>query len=151
MSEISVNITKEFLNELNAATQKILQQYKLNNTDLQKSIDWQYSNDVFTLIANDYFEYVSTGRRPRAKKVPVEDIIKWMKKKGISPNAGQSYNQVAFAITEAIYKNGIKAKNYINPVIDVTTELMSEDIATQLSEDIATAIANDLSFTIGNQ
>ena len=150
MPEVSINITKELLNELNAATQRILQQYKLGNSDLIKSIEWQYSKDVFTLIANDYFQYVSTGRRPRARKVPVEDLIKWMKRKGITPRAGSTYNQTAFAISEAIYKNGIKAKNYINPVIDVTTELMTEDIATQLSEEIATTIADDLTITLGN-
>ena len=145
---INVEINKELLNELNIATAKILQSKRLSGTDLIKSVDWQYKNDMFVLIANDYFEYVSTGRRPRARKVPVEDLIKWMKKKGIAPRAGQSYNQVAFAIADAIYKNGIKAKNYINPVIDVTTTLASEELAEQLSEDIATEIAKDLTITI---
>ena len=145
---ITVDVNNQFLAELNIATAKILQRYKLTGTDLIKSIDWQYKNDMFVLIANDYFEWVSTGRRPRARKVPVEDIIKWMKKKGIAPRAGQTYNQVAFAIVDAIYKNGIKAKNYINPVIDVTSELTSEEIATELSEQIATEIANELTFTL---
>lgn len=145
---IRVDVNKQFLQELNIATSKILQRYKLSGTDLIKSLDWQYKNDMFILIANDYFEYVSTGRRPRARKVPVEDIIKWMKKKGIAPTQGKTYNQVAFAIVDAIYKNGIKAKNYMNPVIDVTTTLTAEELAEQLSEDIATQIAEDLTTTL---
>ena len=146
---VKVSVDTELLNELNLATQKVLQQYKLGGSDLSKSIEWQYKNDVFTLIANDYFQYVSTGRRPRARKVPVEDILKWMKTKNISPRAGQTYNQTAYAIVEAIYKNGIKAKNYMNPVIDVTTELMADSIGDNLAEQIATQIAEDLTFTIG--
>ena len=144
---VEIEIDKAFLKELNAATVRILTQKKLGSTDLAKSIDWQYKNDVFVLIANDYFEYVSTGRRPLARKVPVEDIIKWMKKKGLSPRNGD-YNSSAFAIVDAIYKNGIKAKNYMNPVIEISTTLASEEISTTLSEAICTEIANDLTITI---
>lgn len=146
MAEIDIN--KAFLEELNTATERVLQMYKLGGSDLASSIDWQYKDNMFVMIANDYFTYVSTGRRPRARKVPVEDIIKWMKKKGIAPRPGQTYNQVAFAIVDKIYKTGIKAKNYINPVIDVTTEMMTEEISESLSEQIATEIADDLTFTL---
>jgi len=144
---ITVDVNQQFLNELYVATAKVLQIYKLGGTALIKSIEWQYKNEMFVLIANDYFEYVSTGRRPRARKVPVEDIIKWMKKKGIAPRGG-NYNQAAFAIVDSIYKNGIKAKNYINPVIEVTTELTSNELATELSEAIATQIAEDLTVIL---
>lgn len=145
---IEVTASKEFLHELATATQKVLAYYKLGNSDLSKSIEYKFNKDVFILIANDYFTFVSTGRRPRARKVPVEDLIKWMKKKNISPRLGQTYNSVAFAMAEKIYKTGIKAKNYINPVIDVTTEMMTDDISDTLSEEIATVIANDLTFSI---
>jgi len=145
---VEVVVTKELLAELELATKKVLSQYKLAGSDLSKSVEYVYRNDVFVLLANDYFTYVSTGRRPRARKVPVEDLIKWMKRKGINPKAGQTYNQVAYAISESIYKSGIKAKNYINPVVDVTTDIISEDLATDLSEQIAAEIANDLTFTL---
>lgn len=145
---IEVIVTKELLSELEVATQKVLAQYKLAGSDLSKSIEYVYRNDVFVLLANDYFTYVSTGRRPRARKVPIEDIIKWMKHKGIAPKSKQTYNQVAYSIVESIYKSGIKAKNYINPVTEVTTDIISEDIAITLSEQIATEIANDLTFTL---
>lgn len=145
---IEVKVTSKLLEELNLATEKVLSQYKLSGSELQSSIEFTYKNDVFVLLANDYFQNVAYGRRPRARKVPVEDLIIWMKKKGISPKPGQTYNSVAFAISESVYKTGIKARNFINPVIEVTTDIISEDLANTLSEDIATEIANDLTFTI---
>jgi hypothetical protein len=146
---VEIEVTKELLLELQLATQKVLQQYRLGGSDLIKSIEYTYKDNVFVLVANDYFTYVSTGRRPRARKVPIEDLLKWMKDKGLRPKAGQTYNQLAFAIQDAIYKNGIKAKNYINPVMDVTTDIISEDFAENLSEQICTEIAEDLTFTLG--
>jgi len=140
-------ITKELLAELQLATQKVLAQYKLQGSDLSKSVEYVYKNDAFVLLANDYFQSVAFGRRPRARLVPAEDLIKWMKKKGIAPRNG-SYNSVALSIQQSIFKNGIKARNYINPVIDSTTDIIAEDLATTLSESIATEIAKDLTFTI---
>jgi len=144
---IEIDVTNELLLELEVATQKVLALYKLGGSALQKDMEYIYRNDSFVLLAYDYFTYVSTGRKPRARKIPVMDIIKWMKKKGISPKGGD-YNSAAFAITESIYKTGIKAKNYINPVTEVTSELASEALTEQLATDIATQIAQDLTFTL---
>jgi hypothetical protein len=144
---IEVEISKALLQELNIATQKILTIYKLQNSDLYKSIEWDYKNDQFVLLANDYFQSVAFGRQPHARLVPVEDLIKWMKKKGIAPRHG-TYNSVAYLIQQSIYRNGIKARPFVNPIEDVTTDLISEDLAINLSEIIATTIAQDLTFTI---
>jgi len=143
---IEVNVTKELLNELQLATQKVLAQYKLAGSDLSKSVEFVYRNDVFVLLANDYFMEVAFGRKRGARLVPIENLIKWMKRKGISPKG--SYNSSAYAIQQAIFRNGIKARNFTNPVMDVTTEIISEDLATDLSEQIATEIATDLTITI---
>lgn len=147
---IEIRVDKALLDELKLATEKVLAQYKLSGSELQQSIEYVYRDDVFVLLANDYFQNVAFGRRPRARKVPVEDLIIWMKKKGIAPRPGQTYNSTAFAIAESIYKNGIKARNFVNPVIEVSTDIISEDLAETLSEDIATEIAKDLTFTLGN-
>jgi len=144
---IEIEIRQELLNEMKTATQKVLALYKLQGSAMQKTLEFEYKNDSFVLLANDYFTYVSTGRRPRARKIPVMDIIKWMKAKGISPRGG-NYNSVAYAIVESIYKTGIKAKNYINPVTEVTSDIASLGLAEQLSEDIASEIATDLTTTL---
>jgi hypothetical protein len=144
-----VNVTQELLNELATATELILSQYKLGNSDLAESIEYVYKDNFFVLLANDYFQYVAYGRPKKARKVPVEDLIKWMKKKGISPRGGD-YNSAAFMIQRSIYENGIKARPFVNPIVETTTEIISEDLANDLSEQIATEIANDLTMTIGN-
>ena len=144
---IEIEITKSLLQELAMATQKILTIYRLQNSDLYKSIEWDYKNDQFVLLANDYFQSVAFGRQPHARLVPVEDLIKWMKKKGIAPRHG-TYNSVAYLIQQSIYRNGIKARPFINPIEDVTTDMISEDLAINLSEIIATTIAQDLNINI---
>ena len=144
---IEVEITKSLLQELAMATQKILTIYRLQNSDLYKSIEWDYKDDQFVLLANDYFQNVALGRPAHARLVPAEDLIKWMKKKGIAPRHG-TYNSVAYLIQQAIYRNGIKARPFVNPIEDISTDLISEDLATTLSEEIATTIAEDLNMKI---
>lgn len=137
-----VNVTKELLNELRLAAVKVMDSYKLNNSNVEKSIEYEYSNDQFVLLANDYFTYIDTGRKPKARKVPVEDLIKWMKRKGITPKARESYNSIAYAISQSIYKSGIKAKPFINPIVDITSDIIADTIAEQLSFDICDDIVN---------
>jgi hypothetical protein len=144
---VELKISKALLKELELATEKILAQYKLYDSELSRSIEYQYRNDSFVMLANDYFQYVASGRPPRARKVPVEDLIKWMKRKGIAPSKGD-YNATAFAIQQAIYKNGLKPRPFVNPIIETDLDIISEDFAYELSEDIALLIAEDLTFTL---
>jgi hypothetical protein len=144
---VEIEITKALLEELVLATQKILSFYKLQRSDLYKSIEFIYKNDQFVLMANDYFENVAFGRLPRARLVPVEDLIKWMKKKGIAPRNG-TYNTVAYLIQQSIYRNGIKARPFVNPIIEVSTEIISEDLANILTENIETEIAEDMTMLL---
>lgn len=144
---VELKISKALLKELELATEKILAQYKLYDSELSRSIEYQYRNDSFVMLANDYFQYVASGRPPRARKIPVEDLIKWMKRKGIAPSKGD-YNATAFAIQQAIYKNGLKPRPFVNPIIETDLDIISEDFAYELSEDIALLIAEDLTFTL---
>lgn len=144
---VELKISKALLKELELATEKILAQYKLYDSDLSRSIEYTYKDNIFIMLANDYFQYVARGRQPKARKVPVEELIKWMKKKGIAPKKG-NYNATAFAIQQTIYKNGLKPRPFVNPIIAVDLEIISEDIAYELSENIALTIATELTFTL---
>lgn len=62
--------------------------------------DW-----IFTLWYNDYMQYIESGRRAGARKVPVDALRKWAVKKGIPTD-----NRVIYAIRESIYRNGIPAR-----------------------------------------
>ena len=147
---IEIQVSKAMLDELLTATKQIMLMYNsLNNSDLVKSLEWQYRNDVFVLLANDYFKYVDTGRRPRARRVPIQALIKWMQKKGIRPTGRMTYTSLAFAIREAIYKAGIRPKPFTQLIIGSAIEYLSEELAVNLSVQIADVISEELTFTLG--
>jgi hypothetical protein len=131
-------ILEEITNELMAGTKVIMDQYKLGGSDMIKDASWEFESyqgesNAFIYYALDYFKWVALGRKPRARKVPVEALIKWMKKKGIQPKGRQTYNSVAFAIQNGIYKSGIKARNYVDPIVEFSLNSISEFIVVEFS------------------
>lgn len=81
--------------------------------------------------------------------VPIEALIKWIKKKGIQPRYGQSINSLAWAIRKSIYNVGIRPKPFTQQIIGQTIEYLSEELATDLSIKIADEISKELTFTLG--
>jgi hypothetical protein len=149
-TEIKLSVSQQIINEIIASTKQIMIQYKLGNTALINSIEWQYKENIFMMIANDYFQWVNSGRRPRARKVPVEALIKWLKKKNIVPSKGQTINSLAFAIQNSIYKVGIRARMFTDPIIGITLDTLEMYIADQLSVQIADEIAAEMTFELGH-
>jgi len=147
METISVQLQqtqKELLIQLELATQKLLETKKgLKGSDLVKDIEFEYRNDAFVLMALDYYTYVSEGRRPRARKVPIESLIGWIRDKGI-PTRGRPVSEVAFMIQRSIYKNGIKGKNFELQVVELDTEIISEKLALDLSNFIVDDLVDAL-------
>jgi len=148
MPVIEKDLIESVIKQLDISTKIILAQHKLAGSDMQKSIQWKFNNNAFELWALQYFDWVDKGRRPRIKRIPVEQIIKWMKKENIRPYRGQTYNQAAFHITNAIYKVGIKSRNYKNKIMEDSQEIISEMLAEELSIAIADELADDLTFTL---
>ena len=139
-------IVEDFKQELTQAVQAVLIKNGVDKrSDLVKSIEWTTQNGVFVMLANDYYEYVSTGRRPRARKVPIMPLIQWIKDKrikGRNKRTGRfiTNNSLAFAIQTSIYKTGIKGKNYINEVEEVVADLSEIRMADGLEELLLTEI-----------
>lgn len=147
---ITYDVDKELLNDLIAATKQLMLYYKeLQNSNLIESVEWTYKDNFFILLANDYFQWVDSGRRPRARMVPIEALIKWIKKKGIQPRYGQSINSLAWAIRKSIYNVGIRPKPFTQQIIGQTIEYLSEELAVDLSIKIADEISKELTFTLG--
>ena len=149
MSVIKINVTDELIKEITAGVKIVMATYKLEGSDVSASVEWLYKDNIFILIANDYFRYIDSGRKPKARKVPVEALIKWIKKKNITPRGNMSVNSLAFAIQNSIYKIGIKARKFIDPIIGLTIETLSEELAVSLSVQIADSIAEEMTFTLG--
>ena len=148
MSIIALDISAELIKEMTAATKKVVEYNKLGDSSLNDSIEWIFKDDVFFLVANDYMKYVERGKKPRARKVPIEPLIKWIKKKQIKPRDGQTINSLAYAIQNGIYKSGIKAKQMFDPIINYSLDVLSEYISESLSISVAEEIAKDMTMTL---
>lgn len=131
-------IAGEFKDDLEIAVQKMLIANGVDKqSDLVKSVEITVDpkSGMFELIANDYYTYVSTGRKPRARKVPIRDLIVWIKAKRLRIGR-RSVNSVAFAIQTAIYKAGIRGKNYVDPIANLVGDLTQEALAEGLEQEL---------------
>lgn len=94
----------------------------LDGTKLQQSIEAEVSNgDTVTAYMIEYGQWVVSGRRKFAKKVPIAALLDWIKRKGISGRNAKgrfiTHNSLAFAIQNGIYKNGIAGRDFVSPAI----------------------------------
>jgi len=142
MPIISNSVTKALLNELTTAFNMVLINSGIKeNSDLIKSVGIEYTTNLFTVYANDYMIWVSTGRRPGVKKVPINALILFIKKNNITIGK-LGINQVAFAIQNAIYKNGIMAKNFMEKLIATSLEVISESMVENIVAEIEVVVFN---------
>lgn len=137
---------EDFKKELTLAVQQVLIKKGVSkDSQLVDSIEWKVQNGTFVMLANDYYEYVSTGRRPRARKVPIIPLLDWIKRKrlkGRSRTSGRfiTNNSLAFAIQNSIYKHGIKGKKYIDEVEEVVADISEIRMADGLEDLLITEI-----------
>jgi hypothetical protein len=137
-----VDIDKPLLRDLTKATLAVLEQRGIDSGgDLYKNTKWMESQDdkVMTLISLDYFYAQDTGRK-RGIMPPVEPLIDWMKKNNIQPSVGQSYNELAFAIANSIKEYGFKGKYFTGEIMEVSTDILSEELAKSMAKNICDAI-----------
>lgn len=138
-----VQIKEPLLRDLEKATKAIIANSGIKqNSDLIKSIKWVESEDdsIMTLIANDYFIYADVGRR-KGVMPPVEPLIKWIKKNNIAMR-GMTVNEMAFIIANAIKRNGVMGKFFSGEIMETTTDIVSEELATTMADNICEAIVH---------
>lgn len=136
-----VQIKEPLLRDLEKATKAIIANSGIKqNSDLIKSIKWVESEDdsIMTLIANDYFIYADVGRR-KGVMPPVEPLIKWIKKNNIAMR-GMTVNEMAFIIANAIKRNGVMGRFFSGEIMETTTDIVSEELATTMADNICEAI-----------
>lgn len=80
------------------------------------------------LYALDYLEYLDRGRPKFAKKVPLDALLKWMRKRRIfnRSRSGQfkNANQLAFILQNSIYRNGIRGRHFLAPAFSEGQQLL---------------------------
>ena len=142
MKDYLDDIQKAIIKDLEASTKTVLIKKKVDKqSDLVKSIDWQFKQGKFILVSNDYYPYVDEGRK-RGKFPPIKDILQWMKDNNINPRGGMTKGQLAFVIARSIKLDGIKPKRFGDKVVDLSTDIIAEEIATELSEIIVDEIVD---------
>lgn len=88
----------------------------LADSNLIKSLEVIATDDgdlVFDVMMNDYIQYIESGRRKGAKMPPVEPIVKWAKRHGISTD-----NSTIWAIRKAISRDGIRPRPIFEHVME---------------------------------
>lgn len=110
---------------------KCLAQYNLKDSNLaeQTETQTQFPNILFSY--NDYAEYIESGRKPYVKKVPINALIDWARRKGIPTD-----NNVLYAIRESIYKNGIKPRNILTSFYDAIEKEFDDTYSSIIFESI---------------
>ena len=100
-------IYKAIQDDIQDIFQNALKNVNLEDSNLYKDlkVEVNENSDIFKVLYNDYLEYIEEGRKPKAKKVPIKNIIEWCKRKGIG-----SDNNTAYAIQQSIYMKGIPAR-----------------------------------------
>lgn len=104
---------------------------KVASGDLYKSIQFkvvQIGDDSYSIEFNslDYFEYVNRGRRPGAKRVPLDELLKWISIRKIKPQGYKGRGRypiknklsLGFAIQQNIFKYGIRPSRLIDKTYD---------------------------------
>jgi hypothetical protein len=118
-----------------------------------------------TLYALDYLQWVDSGRRPFAKKVPLSAILQFIKDRNLQyrdktsgkftrarvrlkardGSPAQSVNKLAFLIQNAIYRHGIRARPVIAPAFALGQELTD----LYLDEHLLDGLSYDLEQQLG--
>jgi hypothetical protein len=90
-------------------------------------VSQQSEDTIIQVLADDYFQWVQSGRLPGKKGVPIEAIEKWIKDRGLQgrDKKGKFINKrsFAFAIQNNIKKFGIRPSNFL----DVALEMIGDD------------------------
>ena len=77
----------------------------LTGSNLQRQLYAQVDSPFIDIVVNSYIEYVERGRPKYTKKVPIDALRTWAKRKGIPTD-----NKTLYAIQQSIYLYGIKPR-----------------------------------------
>lgn len=88
-----------------------------------KSVSYDITNNKVQINIPEYTKYIESGRKRRAKKVPISIILKQLKRKNVTPS-----NSLAFAIQNSIYKKGIRARPFIDRAVKEAQNAITVDI-----------------------
>ena len=130
----------EVLNDLRETFVQILSKYDLDNSRLVKTAKFIHKGEGNVEIDMvDYAEYVDKGRKAGSPP-PVNKIIKFIQRRGITPPSGTNVEQLAYAIAKSIGRRGVKAR----PFLELLQEEVSEILIRYYNEKIIEVLKKQL-------
>lgn len=154
LKEIAVAI-KEFMFaelELNSP-----HKIRRDKSGLWEKTEVTFTTDGGKITLPDYAYALDSGRKPGLRLVPLQDLVKWLKRYrilGRSRPSGKfrktsqdSINNAAVAIQKAIFRNGVKAR----PFIEKTLEFQDILVASVVDEIMLPEIVSILDFTFSDK
>ena len=121
---------KPLIREIKKIIKEFLTKYKVSSDEnLHEKFDIIINKDAtLTIKAPSYILFADTGRKP-GNPPPVNDILKWLKTEKISKKRDHStLQQLAFAISRNIGKNGFKGKKFMEPMLNEINQYYNNNI-----------------------
>ena len=131
----------ELIKDINSVLFSTLRRVNLGNSRVANSVRLELKDNDFQIKFNDYIHYVDSGRRAGAKPPPVKPILDWIHRKGITPT-NITQERLAYAISRAIGRNGIKSR----PFLDRLTEEVSELVKIHIFEEMNRILKDVLNY-----
>lgn len=119
---------------LKAALKQRMAAVRLSGSNLERTMDVKVTNDRLELFLADYWRYLEDGRRPLSRKVPIDALLKWVKRAGLTLTPGQSNISLAYAVQQSIYKRGLKPRPFFQKAVDDVESLIDSSITALLSD-----------------
>lgn len=118
------DLIREISKDILILWKKVLSANELGNSDAEEDTTIEVNGDTLLLSYNDYLDYIDSGRKKFEKKIPVDALVDWARKRGIPTD-----NNVLYAIREAIYKDGISPRPIFKMFEDSLDDAWDENYA----------------------
>lgn len=108
-----------------------------------------FDTDGIRIELPKYAQQLDAGRKARVEKIPIQSLIAWIKRYRINARNSKgkfvkrpagSINSLAYALQTNIYKNGIKARPFIQASIQYGEQVLSDAIDQIIIPNIITQI-----------
>lgn len=139
MNEAIVKVLNSIAEDILSLVHLILDENGLKNSALKDEARCTVEasgNPVFTILFNDYVDYIENGRKPdSAVAPPISDLRDWALRKGIPAT-----NDVLYAIAETIRKQGMAPR----PILAMLEEEIEKSFENEWADELFEAIIREI-------
>jgi len=122
--------------------------FRKDKSGLVGQTDVTFTTDGIKIELPQYAQYIDSGSKPGAKKVPIKYLIAWVKRYRVGGRArpsgkfkkNLSVNEIAYSIQTSIWKYGTKARPFLTATVKYAEEMLGQVIDQYLIPEIITTI-----------